>query len=572
MALPEIVIGSKLDAKGFKQAESAMETLGKSVKKLAIAFGVTFSAQKIAVFGKTSVKAFLDDEKAAKALTKSLNNMGLAFQDSRIKAYVSSLEAATGVSDDLLRPALQGLLSTTGSVTKSQELLKLAIDVAAGSGEKLTTVASDLSMAFVGNTKGLKKYNLGLTQSQLQTMRFSDIQDKLNQQFSGQNAAYLDTYAGKLSLVQVAYDNMQETIGKGLIDSFSLLAGESGIGGATTAMEQFGVAASETLLGVAAILKKITPTGVAGEPGFWHDLYIAFGGQIIEDIRKIGRSTAAQSLPGAPGVISGKSLGGAAYTAAQNKANEAAIKQQQMLKKIEDERIKNQQKILANAKKAAAEAQKKLVLDKAAAFLKQGENLFDLERIQLAAAALGKQTEEDKVRIRLKQELLDLEDAINDGNVQAAVKLAQSITNDAQLLGQLRGDMVKLGDVPDPFAEWLLTLQAIAAQLAALANYVPPIVNSIGIGMGGFNAGSARMGESAGNAAAGLPANSLTNSMGFGDEHLGALARQGAVQNINVVVNNAGSTITERDLVSSITQGIYNNQASGIPINYSTVY
>ncbi len=572
MALPEIVIGSKLDAKGFKQAESAMETLGKSVKKLAIAFGVTFSAQKIAAFGKSSVKAFLDDEKAATALTKSLNNMGLAFEDSRIKAYVSSLEAATGVADDLLRPALQGLLSTTGSVTKSQELLKLAIDVAAGSGEKLTTVASDLSMAFVGNTKGLKKYNLGLTQSQLQTMRFTDIQDKLNQQFSGQNAAYLDTYAGKLSLVQVAYDNMQETIGKGLIDSFSLLAGESGIGGATTAMEQFGVAASETLLGVAAILKKITPTGVAGEPGFWHDLYIAFGGQIIEDIRKIGRSTAAQALPGAPGVISGKSLSGAAYTAAQNKANEAAIKQQQMLKKIEDERIKNQQKILANAKKAAAEAQKKLVLDKAAAFLKQGENLFDLERIQLAAAALGKQTEEDKVRIRLKQELLDLEDAINDGNVQAAARLAQSITNDAQLLGQLRGDMVKLGDVPDPFAEWLLTLQAIAAQLAALANYVPPIVSAIGIGMGGFNAGSARMGESAGNAAAGLPANSLSDFMGFGDEHLGALARQGGVQNINVVVNNAGSTITERDLVSSITQGIYNNQAAGIPINYNTVY
>jgi hypothetical protein len=132
--------------------------------------------------------------------------------------------------------------------------------------------------------------------------------------------------------------------------------------------------------------------------------------------------------------------------------------------------------------------------------------------------------------------------------------------------------MVKLGDVPDPFAEWLLTLQAIAAQLAALANYVPPIVSAIGIGMGGFNAGSARMGESAGNAAAGLPANSLSDFMGFGDEHLGALARQGGVQNINVVVNNAGSTITERDLVSSITQGIYNNQAAGIPINYSTVY
>jgi hypothetical protein len=39
---------------------------------------------------------------------------------------------------------------------------------------------------------------------------------------------------------------------------------------------------------------------------------------------------------------------------------------------------------------------------------------------------------------------------------------------------------------------------------------------------------------------------------------------------VNVVIQ--GSVTTERDLVSAITQGIYNNQASGIPINYSTAY
>ena len=39
-----------------------------------------------------------------------------------------------------------------------------------------------------------------------------------------------------------------------------------------------------------------------------------------------------------------------------------------------------------------------------------------------------------------------------------------------------------------------------------------------------------------------------------------------------VVVNVAGSVTAERDLVSAITQGIYNNQASGIPISYSTAY
>ncbi len=34
------------------------------------------------------------------------------------------------------------------------------------------------------------------------------------------------------------------------------------------------------------------------------------------------------------------------------------------------------------------------------------KQLFDMDRIQLAAAALSKQTDEDKVRIRLKQEPL----------------------------------------------------------------------------------------------------------------------------------------------------------------------
>ena len=46
----------------------------------------------------------------------------------------------------------------------------------------------------------------------------------------------------------------------------------------------------------------------------------------------------------------------------------------------------------------------------------------------------------------------------------------------------------------------------------------------------------------------------------------------GASGSPTVVVNVAGSVTAERDLVSAITQGIYNNQASGIPISYSTSY
>jgi hypothetical protein len=51
-----------------------------------------------------------------------------------------------------------------------------------------------------------------------------------------------------------------------------------------------------------------------------------------------------------------------------------------------------------------------------------------------------------------------------------------------------------------------------------------------------------------------------------------ARSAAGRAQMSNITVNVAGSVTTERDLVSAITQGIYNNQASGIPINYSTSY
>jgi SLT domain-containing protein len=57
-----------------------------------------------------------------------------------------------------------------------------------------------------------------------------------------------------------------------------------------------------------------------------------------------------------------------------------------------------------------------------------------------------------------------------------------------------------------------------------------------------------------------------------GPEAVIPLGKMGGMGGTYVTVNVAGSVTSERDLIDAITQGIYNNQASGIPINYSTVY
>lgn len=448
MALPNLVfsVASEYDGKGLGKARKDVNSFDKTVKNLAKTLGVALSAAAVVNFGKQSVKAFLADDKAAATLTKTLNNLGLAFEDQRIRSYVSNLEAASGVLDSELRPALQGLLTTTGSVAKSQELLGLALDVAAGSGEGLVSVASDIGQAYVGNTKGLRKYNLGLTQTELKTASFLELQTALNKQFAGQNAARLDTYAGKLSLIKVSYDNMQETIGKGLVDSFVLLAGDNGIGGATSAIETFGQTASDVILGVATLVDKITPkSSIQGEPGFWHDLYIAFGGQIIEDLSKIGQATRIAPKPfKTPMSISGQST-----------ANN--------LSQIEIARIKAEEAAKKRAAELLAIQKKDLLAKKANLALSKAAAIFDIQKIQLAAALKGKISEEERIRLLALQ-------AIENENGELAIKYASDLFklqgyNASQIDALFKNTALSLQDfleklkelidlkVPNPFKE-----------------------------------------------------------------------------------------------------------------------
>jgi hypothetical protein len=398
------------DGKALTKGQKQIQGFEKGVKNLGRALGVTLGAAAVVQFGKASVKAFAQDEAAANRLTTAVKNLGLGFEDERIKNFVSTIEAQTGVLDDKLRPALQSLLSTTGSVAKSQELLKLAIDVAAGSGEDLATVASDLSQAYVGNTKGLKKYYLGLTQAELKAASFNDIQTALNKQFSGSNAAYLETYAGQMDMLGVSFANMQETIGKGLLDSFVLLAGDGGIGAATNAMEAFARKTSDAIFGVATLLDKLnTKFGTFGGRSIGEILYASLGGGFIDALAKVGSEAKIKPKPfSTPMTISGQS-GGDAQIAKQRAAAEAAAA------KRAKELAALQNKSAQTAAKQLAAEKKRLLLEKAKAALTKAAAAFDLSKIQIAAALKATYDKDETLRLLAMQ-------AIENDNGEAALK------------------------------------------------------------------------------------------------------------------------------------------------------
>jgi hypothetical protein len=425
-----IRIAAIFDAKGLKQAEKGVKGLQSSVKKLAGAAGIGLSTAAVIQFGKAAAKAFIADEKAASRLAMSVKNLGLGFETPRIERYISELSAMSGVTDDELRPAMQRLLQTTGSVTKSQDLLTQALDISRGSGVDYQTVVNDLSMAYVGNTKGLRKYSLGLSQAELKTMSFADVQAKFASTFKGGNAAYLDTYAGKFELINTAAKEAQETIGGALVDSLvsAFAAGDpqefvAKIEGLATkiasmvATAVFGFKKLYYLTSDQAILASLNP----------FDNYENEVVKIIDIQEKMFRASFEGIKTGYLGSMPIGIYDTPAQTAARKKAEAEAIKRAKELAKLQGQTTKD--------------AKAKAALDKAAASL-------DIQRIGLAAALNGQISETDRLSLNLQLALLDK-------NESQATKLTGQLDAAVKRQNDLNALLLATPEAPNPYRNWV---------------------------------------------------------------------------------------------------------------------
>jgi hypothetical protein len=481
----DIRVNSKADLKGFKQAQTASQKLTKSVKSLGAAFGVALSATALINYGKAATKAFAADDKAARTLSRTLNNLGLAFADPEIKTFISTLEKQYGVLDDLLRPAFQKLITTTGDYKKSQSLLTTALDLSAQSGVDLVSVSNDLAQAYVGNTRGLVKYNLGLTKAQIAAMSFEDILKRIAVISSGQAALAADTYAGKLDKLTVATSNAQEVLGGALLDALIKLGGGD-VDKATDKIDKLSTALAQLIrlaTGTSAMSLKDILEGVDYKFGF-----------IPTDRPKAARSASP--------------AGTFKNQQAAEKARAAAIKQEKALAAL----AKSQ----AASAIATAKAKKLgLAVDKANLALGKGADVFNLDAIQINAALisqaeqLGKATNSaqllaianDVARLNVKKSMYELEQAIASGDIKAIEAATAKLNKDVEILGNLTKQKYTVQNIADILAalkpKELIDIENLKLALSLLAQLR---IDSLNIGMatsklGGTAASGITVGE-----------------------------------------------------------------------------
>ena len=210
----ELDKGSK-DVEGFSGKLEKFSAAAKAAFAAAAAAAAAY-AVKLAVDG---VKAAIEDEAAQKRLEVALKNVTDA-TDAQVKAVEAQIlktSLATGVADDQLRPAFQRLAIATGDLTKSQDLLTLALDISAATGKSVETVSNALGKAYEGNTGALTRLGVGLSAAEIKTLGLEGAISTLSDTFGGAAATQAETFEGKMARVRVAFDEAKESLGAALL-------------------------------------------------------------------------------------------------------------------------------------------------------------------------------------------------------------------------------------------------------------------------------------------------------------------------------------------------------------------
>lgn len=223
-----IPIISEFDSKGIDKAKkefASLEGAGAkaqfAIKKAAVPAAAAIAGLGAALFSATQ-DAIADDAAQAKLALTMRNTTGAT--DAQIKStedWISQQGKALGITDDELRPALGRLMSQTHDVTRAQELMSIAMDVAQGTGKSLATVTEAMAKAAAGSTTALGKLSPELKQMEKDGASADEMMAALAGTFQDQASIAAGTAQGQFQRLGVALAETKESIGAALLPAIT---------------------------------------------------------------------------------------------------------------------------------------------------------------------------------------------------------------------------------------------------------------------------------------------------------------------------------------------------------------
>jgi hypothetical protein len=445
------------NGKALKKAQQDVNVFEKRVKSFARTFGVAFSGAALVAFSKKAIKAFAEDEAAAKSLQLQLENTGNAFRVTEVEDYIKGLEKTYAILTDLRKP-FQTFLNLTRSVGLSQRTLEAALNISAGTGQSLETVVGALAAGIRGQMRSLSALNTGIDANIIKSGDMNKIMEALEKRFSGQAAARLDTYAGKMDVLKKGADEATKSIGRGLVDALEILSKDSSVASLATDFENLGDNIAYAIREIAKLTKGFTD--LVSNPTFKAGLLA------IAIASKSPKAVAAAFT-----IVGGSAVLGAATSARQLSPEEnSALARARIINRRLEARI-----IALSTGKRKEEYEilkKKTELDK----LKEK---FDLELIGLQKARNEATDEETKRRLDGLIAIAKNDDALGKkalAELEAAEqlkKLAKAAQDAADVMGRFDPAKFRMGENKDLGMDAMQILAALMAMQGAASGLLP---------------------------------------------------------------------------------------------------
>jgi len=176
--------------------------------------------------GFDAVKATTEDQKSQALLDNSLRNT-VGATDAAIAAteeYISAMQAEFGIADDELRPALAKLAAVTGSVAKAQNLMSVAMDIAASKNISVEQASALVAKAYGGNIGALKKLFPQISAATVKSKDFAGAMQEISKETKGAAAAAANTFAGQMERIKLAFGEASESLGYKLLPQVKAFA------------------------------------------------------------------------------------------------------------------------------------------------------------------------------------------------------------------------------------------------------------------------------------------------------------------------------------------------------------
>lgn len=569
----KVIIAAELKKQGFDKAAKATTNLEASFKRLGKTIASVFAVREIIRFGKASVQAFAQAEKESAQLRSQLTSLNMAFATPVLDDYIDRLELLTGRTGGDLVTAFNQLSFATQDVTTAQKLLNLALDVSAATGKDLGTVSTALQRAYKGEATAIARLRVGLSTAELKGKKFAFVIEELERRFGGASKRNANSFASSIDRLRRSFEQAQEAIGKGFVKG--LEKSDTKIEDVQKTVIKLGEALGTT----AAAFTDFTVVSLQAIDDFTKSTgYKAFRDFADFLFRQANFVVTGELL------VPKKSTGGD-----QMRKNEKAAAAEL---RARNQILKQEKKNADLRKKMQTEEEKRQRLETAR---KRAQTIFDMENIQIVAAMQGKVDGEQRMRLVA---LL----ALNTENYLAAEKLSDIIVRLNEPALNSLGVMVKAGDTIDQVVKNLIMSQAKLAGLQLMAEDFPELENpfaewedslenmlkllmqilamtkvkggvypySTSEGRAANPYGAVNRGEYSNSSGDLILRTSATGTgMTFNNSNLMPNAGS-ASTSPTVIVNVAGNVTTQNDLVSSITNALYQRQKDGQSILYSS--